>query len=92
MSVLQFGLFFAVAGIGLSGPNTMALAMSQQGARAGTASAIMGSMQFFCGLLGGIALNFLVWKASFNMGIMMLIFTGSGLLMMIKVIRSHKCI
>ena len=68
------GLFFAKAGIGLTGPNTMALAMSHQGARAGTASAIMGSMQFFCGLLGGILLNFLLWDALTNMILAMLMF------------------
>lgn len=68
------GLFFAKAGIGLTGPNTMALAMAHQGSRAGTASAIMGSMQFFCGLLGGIILNFLFWDALTNMTITMLVF------------------
>ena len=79
------GLFLAVSGIGLTGPNAMALAMSKQGARAGTASAIMGSMQFACGLLGGVILNFLLWKASLNMGIMMLMFTSAGLFAILKV-------
>jgi MFS transporter, DHA1 family, multidrug resistance protein len=68
------GLFFAKAGIGLTGPNTMALAMSQQGRRAGTASAVMGSMQFFCGLLGGLLLNLLSWQALTNMALAMLMF------------------
>lgn len=77
--ILMVGLFLAVSGIGLTGPNAMALAMSKQGARAGTASAIMGSMQFACGLLGGIILNFLIWKASLNMGVVMLMFTSTGL-------------
>ena len=63
----------AISGIGLTGPNAMALAMSKQGARAGTASAIMGSMQFACGLLGGVLLNFLIWSASLNMGVMMVL-------------------
>lgn len=52
----------------------MALAMAHQGTRAGTASAIMGSMQFFCGLLGGIILNFLLWDALTNMTLTMLAF------------------
>lgn len=89
MGLVMFGLFFAIAGIGLTGPNAMALAMSQQGARAGTASAIMGSMQFACGLLGGIILNFLVWSALFNMGLLMLLFTISGLFVVFKVIQEH---
>lgn len=83
--LLMSGLFLVVSCIGLTGPNAMALAMSKQGARAGTASAIMGSMQFACGLLGGVILNFLLWKASLNMGIMMLIFTSAGLFAILKV-------
>lgn len=71
-ALVVVGLFFAKAAIGLTGPNTMALAMSHQGQRAGTASAIMGSMQFFCGLLGGVLLNILLWDALTNMVLTML--------------------
>lgn len=76
--VVMIGLFMTVSGIGFTGPNSMALAMSQQGARAGTASAIMGSMQFTCGLIGGILLNFLYGNHVLNMGILMLGFTLAG--------------
>lgn len=72
--IVFIGMFLAVSGIGFTGPNAMALAMSEQGARAGTASAIMGSMQFACGLLGGVILNFLMWNALLNMGLIMLVF------------------
>ncbi|KJH60571.1 multidrug effflux MFS transporter [Acinetobacter calcoaceticus] len=82
--LVMLGLFLAISGIGLTGPNAMALAMSKQGARAGTASAIMGSMQFACGLLGGVLLNFLIWSASLNMGVMMVLFTLSGLVVVLK--------
>lgn len=82
--LVMLGLFLAISGIGLTGPNAMALAMSKQGARAGTASAIMGSMQFACGLLGGVLLNFLIWSASLNMGVMMVLFTLSGLVIVLK--------
>lgn len=74
------GMFLAVAGIGFTGPNAMALAMSEQGSRAGTASAIMGSMQFACGLLGGVILNFLIWNALLNMALVMLAFVAVTLL------------
>ena len=74
------GMFLAVAGIGFTGPNAMALAMSEQGSRAGTASAIMGSMQFACGLLGGVILNFLIWNALLNMALVMLAFVVVALL------------
>ena len=76
--VVMVGLFFTVSGIGFTGPNAMALAMSKQGERAGTASAIMGSAQFTCGLVGGILLNFLMFNHVLNMGILMLGFTAAG--------------
>lgn len=79
LAIVMVGLFFTVSGLGFTGPNAMALAMSEQGARAGTASAIMGSMQFAVGLFGGLLLNFLLWNSLLNMGIMMVIFTGAGL-------------
>jgi len=86
----MFGLFVAVSGIGFTSPNAMALAMSKQAARAGTASAIMGSMQFSFGLLGGIILNFLPWKSSLNMGALMLIFMSLGMFAIFKVGKQHR--
>ena len=88
--IVMLGLFFSVSGIGFTGPNAMALAMSEQGSRAGTASAIMGSMQFACGLLGGVVLNFLVWNHLFNMGILMLAFTVAGFMAILKVAQQFK--
>jgi DHA1 family bicyclomycin/chloramphenicol resistance-like MFS transporter len=74
------GMFLAVSGIGFTGPNAMALAMSEQGARAGTASAVMGSMQFACGLLGGVILNFLAWTDLLNMATLMFCFISIAML------------
>lgn len=74
-----FGMFLCVASIGFTGPNAMALAMSEQGARAGTASAIMGSAQFACGLLGGALLSVLIWQPLLNMAIIMLLFVGAAM-------------
>ena len=78
------GMFLAVAAIGFTGPNAMAIAMSEQGARAGTASAIMGSMQFGCGLLCGVILNFLLWSVLLNMAIVMAIFVALALYYVFK--------
>ena len=78
------GMFLAVAAIGFTGPNAMAIAMSEQGARAGTASAIMGSMQFCCGLLCGVILNFLLWSVLLNMAIVMAIFVALALYYVFK--------
>lgn len=69
-------MFLVVASIGFTGPNAMALAMAKQGARAGTASAIMGSVQFACGLLGGLLLNFMLWNSLLNMALVMCIFVA----------------
>ncbi|WP_180039717.1 MULTISPECIES: multidrug effflux MFS transporter [unclassified Acinetobacter] len=80
--VVMFGMFLCVASIGFTGPNAMALAMSEQGSRAGTASAIMGSMQFACGLLAGVFLNFLVWSALINMALIMLLFVVVAMITM----------
>ena len=74
LMLIMLGMFLTVSGIGFTGPNSMALAMSEQGARAGTASAVMGSMQFACGLLGGLILNFMFWSALLNMAAVMMLF------------------
>ena len=74
-----FGMFLCVASIGFTGPNAMALAMSEQGARAGTASAIMGSAQFAFGLLGGALLSVLIWQPLLNMAFIMLLFVGAAI-------------
>ena len=78
--IVLIGMFLAISGIGFTGQNAMALAMAEQGERAGTASAVMGSMQFACGLLAGVMLNFLLWSALANMAIVMLIFVSIMLL------------
>ncbi|AYO53387.1 multidrug effflux MFS transporter [Acinetobacter wuhouensis] len=90
LALVMLGLFLTVSGIGFTGPNAMAFAMSEQGARAGTASAIMGSMQFACGLLGGVVLNFLVWNHVLNMGILMLLFTMAGFVAILAVGKDLK--
>lgn len=77
-------LFLVVAAVGFTGPNAMALAMSEQGARAGTASAIIGSMQFTCGLLGGVLLNFLLWNALLNMALVMTLLVCIAIRMQFK--------
>lgn len=87
---VMLGLFMTISGIGFTGPNAMALAMSKQGARAGTASAIMGSAQFACGLVGGILLNFLTGSALLNMGVLMLIFILLGCIAIYKLTTSNQ--
>lgn len=87
LALVMLGIFLAVSGIGFTGPNAMALAMAKQGARAGTASAIMGSVQFFCGLIGGVLLNFLTGSALLNMAVLMLLFIGSGMFAVFHILQ-----
>ncbi|WP_353142868.1 multidrug effflux MFS transporter [Acinetobacter pragensis] len=70
------GLFLAVAGIGLTAPNSTALAMSRQGRNAGTASALMGSLQFAFGMLSGILLVLLPFSPLVNLAWAMLLFVA----------------
>lgn len=54
---LWLGFFAYMAGVGSLGPTAGAIALSQQGHRAGTASALMGALQFGLGTLSGLALS-----------------------------------
>lgn len=87
--VVFAGLFLAVAGIGFTGPNAMALAMSEQ-VPVPVQLAIMGSMQFSCGLIGGLMLNVLIWDALLNMGSVMLLFILIGVSAMYIMHRERK--
>ncbi len=67
------GLFLLVSGIGLTGPNSMAIVMQNQAKQAGLASALMGSIQFFCGFIMTVFLSILPFNILQNMSIIMLI-------------------
>lgn len=54
---LWLGFFGYMAGMGSLGPTAGAIALTRQGARAGTASALMGSLQFGIGTLAGLSLS-----------------------------------
>lgn len=60
LPVLLTGFFVFIASLGCILPNASALAMDQQGHRAGTASALMGTLQFSLGTLAGAAVSF--WR------------------------------
>lgn len=60
LPVLLAGFFLFIASLGCILPNASALAMAEQGHRAGTASALMGTLQFALGTLAGAAVSF--WR------------------------------
>ncbi len=49
-----------MAGLGMINPNSAALALAWQGRRLGSASAMMGALQFLGGTLGGLAVS--IWR------------------------------
>ena len=57
LPLLTAGLFLYVSSLGLITPNTGALAMAQQGGRAGAASAVLGSLIYAGGMVAGLAVS-----------------------------------
>ncbi len=78
--LILLGLFLVVSGVGLTGPNATALALSRQQQRAGTASALMGSVQFAFGLFAGVILYHLNGVILQNIAMTMLIYAVLGLI------------
>jgi DHA1 family bicyclomycin/chloramphenicol resistance-like MFS transporter len=80
LPLLMLCLFAIVSGIGLSAPNSTALALASQGQRAGMASALLGSLQFGLGLLGGVILHTLPFDQLTAIAVMMAVLIGAGAL------------
>lgn len=64
LPVLLVGFFLHIASLGCIMPNASALALGRQGHRAGTASALMGTLQFTLGTLAGLAISQLSGKSA----------------------------
>ncbi|MCY1346183.1 Bicyclomycin resistance protein [compost metagenome] len=60
LPMLLAAFFVSIGALGCVTPNASALALAHQGHRAGTASALMGTLQFSLGTLGGAAVS--VWR------------------------------
>ncbi len=71
-------LFVIVSGIGLTAPNSTALSLAEQGQRAGMASALLGSLQFGLGLLGGVVLHALPLPELIGLAFMMTVLVSLG--------------
>jgi DHA1 family bicyclomycin/chloramphenicol resistance-like MFS transporter len=66
---VMVGLFGVVAGVGLTGANSNALALAQQGSRAGSASALQGSLQFSLSLCSGLVVHGLMFNVLTNLAL-----------------------
>lgn len=60
LPVLLAGLWIYMSALGCVMPNTAALALARQGHRAGSASALLGTLQFGTGTLAGAAVS--IWR------------------------------
>lgn len=57
LPLLLVGFFGFMACYGFISPNASAIALSQQGHQAGTASALMGTVQFSLGIIAGVSMS-----------------------------------
>ncbi|MGY8525463.1 Bcr/CflA family multidrug efflux MFS transporter [Paracidovorax citrulli] len=89
LPVLVIGFFVFIAGLGCINPNASALALTHQGHRAGTASALMGTLQFGLGTLAGVAVS--VWHdgTALPLGVVMAA-AGTGAVFMRAIGRSGQ--
>lgn len=82
---VMVGLFGVVAGVGLTGANSNALALAQQGNRAGSASALQGSIQFTLSLCSGLVVHSLMFNVLTNLAVVIVgcTLTSLGLILVI---------
>tara|TARA_Y100000588_G_C14153006_1_gene881361 strand:+ start:63 stop:1283 length:1221 start_codon:yes stop_codon:yes gene_type:complete len=79
LPLLMLCFFAFMTSMGLLSPNAMALAMASQGHRAGSASAIMGAIQFLIGTLGATVISFWPLPNAIPLMTVMLISTAGSL-------------
>lgn len=84
LPVLLICFFVFMAALGCIMPNASALAMSHQGHRAGTASALLGTLQYGLGTLAGAAVSFWHDGTALPLGVVMAI-SGTGALLMHRI-------
>lgn len=78
-------IFCCIAALGLTQPNASTIALAFQKHRAGTASALQGSLNFMVGIFGGIMLNFFPVNAVAKLGITMFILMSLGCYFVYKI-------
>lgn len=76
LPILLPALFFSVGSIGFIGPNSAALALQHQGARAGAASALMGTLQISLATVSSMAMS--LWHAQDELPLATLIAVCGG--------------
>lgn len=78
-------IFCCIAGLGLTQPNSGAIALAFQKRRAGMASALQGSLNFAVGIFGGLMLNVFPFNPVAKLGITMFILMSLGALLVFQI-------
>ena len=81
-------IFFCIAGLGLTQPNSSAIALAFQKHRAGMASALQGSLMFSVGIFGGLLLNLFPVNPVLKLGITMFTLMSLGCLLIWRIDRN----
>jgi len=92
LPLLMVCFFIYMTSMGLLSPNAVALAMANEGHRAGSASAIMGCIQFLLGTCGAAAVSIWSMPSAVPLTGVMLLLSGSGLLIHILANRQNLLI
>lgn len=78
-------IFSCLAALGITQPNAGALALAFQKQRAGTASALQGSLNFMVGIFGGVLSNSLPLNAVTRLGLTMSVLMVLGTLLIYRI-------
>lgn len=71
-------LFVFIASLGFIGPNAMSMALAEQAHRAGSASALLGMLQFLMGTIGGVIISLWHGAGALPLLCVMVVFSASG--------------
>lgn len=88
LPLLLVGFFIFLSCHGFVSPNASAIALAQQGRQAGTAAALMGTLQFSLGMLSGVIQSFWHDGTALPLVTMMAVF-GVAALLMYRYVARH---
>lgn len=89
LPLLLVNFFIFLSCYGFVGPNASAIALAQQGRQAGTAAALMGTLQFGLGMLSGVIMSFWHDGTAFPLVTTMAVF-GVAALLLYRYVARHE--
>ena len=85
LPLVLVSIFCCIAGLGLTQPNSGAIALAFQKRRAGMASALQGSLNFIVGIFGGLMVNVFPFNPVAKLGVTMFILMSLGALLVFQI-------